>query len=67
MCAGAFATAPACRTPRCAASSKDSVWTRTREPGIRITMPVNDAGDADRARIEPVIYGVWTLREHDSA
>jgi hypothetical protein len=30
-------------------------------------MPVNDADDADRARIEPVLHGVWKSREHDSA
>jgi hypothetical protein len=32
-----------------------------------MTMPVNDAYDADRARIELVIHGVRKSREHDSA
>jgi len=39
----------------------------TREPGIRMTMPVYDANDADGARKDSVVHGVRKAPKHDAA
>ena len=50
----------ACRTPPPAASRNVSLWPRTREPRIRMTIPGNDADDADRARKALGVLRSWT-------